>query len=198
MTVKYLVCSPGRSGSIFVALTISLSLGVKTVMSNQEPLPDTSQPLVYHSHDAQLQLPDHDIQVVHVTRRNLFGEITSAIICEQYNEWFNYSGQGLPFVADLNMFEEKYNWHKYWHHAHQSLTQYQNRHYLTFEDFIGRSEVICSELNIPIVKNVRTQKSPYSSSNILNIHELLQKFLQLESQAAPEIVAEHWKDRQSK
>jgi hypothetical protein len=198
MAVKYLVCSPGRSGSIFVTLTIARSLGLKAIMSTQTPLPKTDEPLVYHSHDAQLQLLDQDIQVIHVTRRDLFNEIISAVMCEQYNEWYNYSGLGQPFVADLNVFENKYHWHKYWHRAHHSLTRYQNRRYLTFENFIGRSEVICRELNIPSVTDVYTQKNPYLSSNILNIYDLSQRFLQLESTAQPARNAEHWTDQRSK
>jgi hypothetical protein len=196
MSVKYLVCSPGRSGSIFVTLAIARSLGLRSVFSNQEPLPNTDKPIVYHSHDAQLQLPDQDIQVVHVSRHDLFNEIISAVICEQYNEWFRYSGQGQPFVADLLTFENKYRWHKNWHRAHHELTQYQNRHYLKFEDFIGRSEVVCQSLNIPVVQ-IRTQKSPYSASNILNIQELSQRFAELESAEPAEIQAEQWKDQRA-
>lgn len=198
MTVKYLVCSAGRSGSIFVALTIAQSLHMRLVMSNQEPLPNTNEPIVYHSHDAQLQLPDQpDLQVIHVTRNDLFSEIVSAVICEQYNEWFRYSGNGQPFVADLDIFEQKYNWHKNWHRAHHALTHYTNRHYLKFEDFIGRSEVICQQLNIPSVIT-RTKKSPYSSKNILNIDQLTQRFNELEAAIDQEIQAEQWKDQKSK
>jgi len=196
MSVKYLVCSPGRSGSIFVTLAIARSLGLRAVFSNQTPLINTDNPIVYHSHDAQLQLPDQDIHVVHVSRRDLFNEIISAVICEQYNEWFNYSGHGQPFVADLLTFENKYWWHKNWHRAHHELTRYQNRHYLNFEDFIGRSEVICQSLNIPVVQ-IKTQKSPYSFSNILNIQELSQRFVELESTELAEIQAEQWKDQRA-
>jgi hypothetical protein len=198
MTVKYLVCSAGRSGSIFVALTIAQSLKMRLVMSNQEPLPNTDQPVVYHSHDAQLQLPDQtDLQVIHVTRKDLFSEIISAVICEQYNEWFGYSGNGQPFVADLNIFEQKYNWHKNWHRAHHALTQYNNRHYLKFEEFIGRSEVICQQLNIPVV-STHTQKSPYSLKNILNLEQLTQRFVELEATSDLSFQAEQWKDQRSK
>jgi len=197
MTVKYLVCSAGRSGSIFVALTIAQSLGMRLVMSNQEPLPATAESMVYHSHDAQLQLPDQpDLQVIHVTRNDLFSEIVSAMICEQYNEWFRYSGNGQPFVADLDIFEQKHNWHKNWHRAHHALTHYTNRHYLKFEDFIGRSEVVCQQLNIPSVIT-RTKKSPYSSKNILNIDQLTQRFAELESTEPAEIQAEQWKDQRA-
>jgi hypothetical protein len=197
MTVKYLIASAGRSGSIFVALTIAQSLRMRLVMSNQEPLPDTNEPLVYHSHDAQLQLPDQDLQVIHVTRDDVFGEIISAVICEQYNEWSSYSGNGQPFIADLDIFEQKYNWHKNWHLAHHALTKYKNRHYLKFEDFIGRSDVICKQLDIPLVIT-RTQKSPYSSKNILNIDQLLQRFTELEAVGQVEFRPEQWKDQRSK
>jgi hypothetical protein len=197
MTVKYLVASAGRSGSIFVALTIAQSLRLRLVMSNQEPLPDTDEPIVYHSHDAQLQLPDQDLQVVHVTRDGVFGEIISAVICEQYNEWSRYSGKGQPFVADLDVFEQKYNWHKNWHRAHHTLTKYKNRHYLKFEDFIGRSDVVCKQLNIPLVIT-RTQKSPYSSKNILNLEQLTQRFVELEAATGLDFQAEQWKDLRSK
>lgn len=197
MSVKYIVCSPGRSGSIFVSMTIARSLNMRLIMSNQTALPATSEPIVYHSHDAQLQLPDQDITVVHVTRSDLFAEIVSAIICEQYNEWFDYSGKGQPFVADMEVFEQKYNWHKNWHRAHHKLTQYTNRRYLKFEEFIGRSEVVCQQLGIPVV-NIRTQKSPYSQANILNLAQLQQRFVELEATEPVEFQAEQWKDLRAK
>jgi hypothetical protein len=196
MTIKYMVCSPGRSGSIFVATTIAKSLRIRPVMSNQESLPFSKSPIVYHSHDAQLQL-DLDIPVLHVMRKNLYAEIISAIICEQYNEWTVYTGNKPPFVADLEIFEQKYIWHKYWHQAHRALTQYHNRQVLVFEDFIGRSEIVCSQLNIPLV-SMQTNKSPYSEQNILNIDELKEKFNKLESM--PPMTtwnAEDWKDKRS-
>ncbi len=191
MPVKYLVCSPGRSGSIFVSMTIAQSLNMRLVI--QESLPDTNEPVVYHSHDARLQLPDQDITVVHVTRNDLFGEIVSAIISEQYNEWFNYSGKGQPFLADIGMFEQKYYWHKNWHRAHHELTHYRDRRYLKFEDFIGCSKVVCQQLNIPVVSTF-TQKSPYSQRNILNLAQLQQRFVELQATEQVEFQAEQWKD----
>lgn len=193
MAVKYLVCSPGRSGSIFVTLTIAHSLGIRPIMSNKSPLPVNDIPVVYHSHDAQLQL-DPDVPVLHVTRNDVFAEIISAVISEQYNEWAQYSGNKPPFVADVAMFENKYYWHKYWHHAHRALTHYNNRRVLVFEEFIGNSQLLCDQLGIPRV-HYKTEKSPYSQNNILNIAELREKFAQLEAVPPPDSWdREHWKD----
>lgn len=166
-------------------------------MSNQEWLVDNNIPIVYHSHDAQLQL-DPDTPVLHVIRKDLFNEIISAVISEQYNEWYSYTGNKSPFTADLCMFEQKYFWHKHWHNAHRALTNYTNRQDLIFEEFIGKSEVICNQLNIPIV-TFNTNKSPYSQANILNINELKEKFSELEAQpTSVQRVAEQWKDSRVK
>lgn len=197
MTIKYLIVSPGRSGSIFVALTISQSLRIPAVMSNQSALPNTSKSFVYHSHDAQLQL-DPDIPVLHIMRKDLFAEIISAVISEQYNEWAIYTGNKPPFVADLEMFDQKYRWHKYWHQAHRALTKYNHRQILNFEEFIGRSELICDQLQIPQVR-FQTSKSPYSQKNILNIDELKNRFAQLEQEPEPETWnSNEWKDLKAK
>ncbi len=197
MAIKYLVCSPGRSGSIFVTLTIAKSLKIRSVMSNISQLPNNDEPIVYHTHDAQLQL-DSNIPVLHIVRKNLFAEIISAIICEEYNEWFRYTGNKDPFVADLDRFEEKYFWHKHWHAAHRAMTNYKHRQELSFEEFIGSSETICDQLQIPRVQ-VETDKSPYSVDNIINIQELRHKFNSLEQQPSPNSWdPEQWKDRRSK
>jgi len=197
MAVKYIVGSPGRSGSIFVALTIAKSLGIRAVMSNQEPMPQSSNLIVYHSHDAQLQL-NSDIPVLHVMRKNLYAEIISAMVCEQYNEWAFYTGNKPPFVADLEMFEQKYFWHKYWHQAHRELTHYTNRKILVFEDFIGHSEILCDQLEISRIK-IQTNKNLYSENNILNANELKEKFDELESMPPPATwKAQEWKDNRAK
>lgn len=197
MSVAYIVGSPGRSGSIFVALTIAKSLKIRAVMSNQEALVENSVPVVYHTHDAQRQL-NFDTPMLHIVRRDLFAEIISATVCEEYNEWFHYSGNKPPFVADPEVFEQKYHWHKYWHQAHRALTHYTNRQELIFEEFIGRSEVVCDTLGIPRV-SVTTNKNPYSAANILNINELRDKFDQLELLPPPAAWdPEQWKDLKSK
>jgi hypothetical protein len=197
MSVSYIVGSPGRSGSIFVALTIARSLNIRAVMSNQEPLAEDDTPVVYHSHDAQRQL-DPNTTMLHIIRRYVFAEIVSATVCEQYNEWFYYTGNKPPFAADIEQFEQKYHWHKYWHQAHRALTYYCNRQELVFEDFIGRSEVVCDALGIPRV-HVSTKKNPYSADNILNIDQLKHRFNELESQPAPTTWdPEQWKDLKAK
>jgi hypothetical protein len=177
MGVKYLVASPGRSGSIFVTMTIAKSLRLQSVFSLSTENINSAVSIVRHTHDATLQLPNHDIVVVQPYRCNLFKELVSAVISETYNEWSDnsYTGNREPFVCDLDLFRIKYIWHKKWHQAFEHYTVYSNRVYLCFEDFIGNSSAVCKALDIPTC-NLKTQKSPYSENNILNIDQLQQEF----------------------
>lgn len=181
MGVRYLVASPGRSGSIFVTVTIAKSLQLTPVFSWPQENTNDHTPLVLHSHNAKLQLPDDNIVVVQPYRRNLFKELVSAVIGETYNEWSDesYSGQGAPFVCDINLFRTKYAWHKKWRQAFEYYTSYTNRVYLCFEDFIGNSLAVCESLGIPKVYHT-SKKSPYSENTILNIDQLRLEFEKLE------------------
>lgn len=178
--MNYLIASPGRSGSIFVTQTIGQSLKRSTQYSHRLSADNLPQSFIYHTHDATLQLPDHDLTVIQPQRKDLFAEIVSALIAEHYNQWTEYTPEQTPFVADLDMCYDKYVWHKYWHKAFETLTRYQHRIYLTFEQFIGRSAVVCKALGIPSVDLV-TQKSPHSVKNILNIEQVKSLFDKLEN-----------------
>lgn len=182
MNVKYLVASPGRTGSIFVANTIATSLNYTIVFDSNlllTPAPQDNRPLVYHSHDATLQLND-EIIVIQPYRRNIFNAITSAVISEKYREWHNYTGNQQPFNADLTVFKEQYIWHKYWGQMFDQSTNYIHKVKLCFDEFVGNSSTICNSLNIPLVHYVST-KSPYKNS-IINIDELVEYYNELEKE----------------
>jgi hypothetical protein len=181
MNIKYLVASPGRSGSIFVTATIAKSLNYRAMFSPAQQNINLNTPMVRHTHDATLQLPDNEIIVVQPYRQNLFRELISAVIAETYNEWSDssYTGNGTPFVCDLEMFTNKYVWHKKWHQAFEYYTVYSRRIHLCFEEFIGNSAAVCQALDIPVV-DLATKKSPYSENNILNVDQLQQEFEKLE------------------
>lgn len=182
MNIKYLIASPGRTGSIFVAHTIARSLGYEVVFDSNlliTPAPENNTPVVYHSHDATLQF-DKDIIVIQPYRKNIFNAIISAVISEEYREWNIYTGNKLPFVADLEIFKEQYIWHRYWNKMFTQSTKYNNRINLCFDDFIGDSQKICSSLNIPLTSYTSTM-SPYKN-NVLNVIELEEYYKQLEKE----------------
>jgi hypothetical protein len=179
MQIKYIIASPGRSGSIFVANTISRSLGYTVIYASHTTVLENNMPPIYHTHDATFQIPDNNLIVVQPYRKDIFKEIISAVIAEKYNEWFVYSNKQEPFVVDLETFKNKYQWHKNWHRAFEHYTRYKYRKYLCFEDFIGNSIKICNYLGIPEVK-YHSEKSPYTTQQILNFDELQEEFIKLE------------------
>jgi hypothetical protein len=187
MNIKYLVASPGRTGSIFVAHTIAQSLGYKVVFDNNlliTPAPKNNIPVIYHSHDVTLQF-DEDIIVIQPYRKNIFNAIVSAVISEEYREWNNYTGNKQPFVADLEIFKEQYIWHRYWDKMFTRSTKYNNRINLCFDDFIGDSQKVCLSLNIPLT-SYTSIISPYKN-NVLNITELEEYYKQLEQEFTADI-----------
>jgi len=181
MPIKYLVASPGRSGSVFVSWVMAKSLNLQPIYSDWRKL-TVDQPAVLHSHEAKLQL-DKDVTVIQVHRRDVFAQVISAIIAEEYNEWRVYQvTDKQPFVADIDKFYDKYVWHKKWHQAFEYYTQYTNVQHVWFEDFIGNAERLCDLLNIPKKDDLpKSQKSPYNQNYILNIEQLKQEFRRLEN-----------------
>jgi hypothetical protein len=180
MAIEYLVASPGRSGSVFACLVIAKALDMRVIAGNWRNF-SLDRPTVLHSHEAKLQI-HKDVCVVQVHRKDVFAQVISAIIAEQYNEWASYDPVGKqPFVADIDTFYDKYTWHKKWHQAFEHYTQYTNVQHVWFEDFIGDAEKLCALLNIPTKPNLpKSQKSPYGHERILNIDQLQQEYQRLE------------------
>jgi len=200
MIIKYIIASPGRSGSIFTANVISKSLGYPIIFANHKKTLENTAPVILHTHDATFQIPDNNLIVVQPYRRDIFKELISAVIAEKYKEWFTYSNNQQPFIVDLPTFRNKYQWHKHWHRAFEHYTKYKHRKYLCFEDFIGDSIKICKYLDIPPVTYC-SDKSPYNKQQILNFDELQQEFISLELnpylQNEP-IETQNWTDRKVK
>jgi hypothetical protein len=177
--LKFVVASPGRCGSVFTTMVLCKSLNLLPLFTNNTERIVTNKPFVMHLHDATWLIPDH-VRIVCPRRRNLLKETLSAVISEQFQEWNNYTGQHSPFLADIEMFEIKYIWHKKWFKAFDHYQKNQDKTFIYFEDFIGNSENLCGLLNIPTV-TIQSQKSPYDPYQyILNIKELEKKFLELE------------------
>jgi hypothetical protein len=195
MNLKYVVASPGRSGSVFTTLVIANSLK-QTALFNDNEITNINSPSILHTHNAHLQV-DKTIPVICVQRKNLFNEIISAVIAEHYQEWNTYTNTGEPFVVDADLFETKYIWHKWWHRAFNHYTDYTNKTYLIFEDFIGNSQRLCNILNIPEV-NYQSQPSIRKPSEcILNLNHLQERFTMLENNSefqASDITKYDWVD----
>lgn len=172
MTVKYLVASPGRSGSLYVARAISRSTGLR-IISDAETHKDVTTPVIYHTHHATLQLADDDLTVVCCTRKDLYATTISAIIGEVSNEWGKYTGNQKPFTVSRDMVEQKYVWNRWWQQQFDTLNTYKNKVYLGFEEFTKNPNVIFDTLNIPAV-DVPVIKSPYTEQHIVNIDEVKQ------------------------
>lgn len=181
MTIQYLVASPGRSGSIFACSVVARAMHLYPIYGNWRNLP-LVRPSVLHSHEAKLQL-NPDVKVIQVHRRNVFAQIISAMIAEEYNQWSNYDATNKkPFVANIDQFFDKYIWHKKWHQAFEHYTQYKNVQHVWFEDFIGNAEKLCTLLNIPQTSNLpHSKKSPFGEHYISNIERLKKEFNHLEN-----------------
>jgi len=172
--LKYIVASPGRSGSVFTTLVIAKSLKLNVLFDDKE-LINIDSPSILHTHNAHFQT-DKNIPVICVQRKNLFNEIISAVIAEHYQEWNTYTSTGEPFVVDAELFETKYIWHKWWHDAFNYYTDYVNKTYILFEDFIGNSQYLCNALNIPNVSYQSCASIRKPSEYILNLDYLKEQF----------------------
>lgn len=180
MTVKYLVASPGRSGSLYVARAISRSTGLR-IISDAENYKTITSPVVYHTHHATLQLEDsEDLTVVCCTRSNLYATTISAIIGEISNEWGNYTGNQKPFNISRDTVEQKYVWNRWWQHQFDALNTYKNKIYLEFEEFTKNPNLIFDTLGIPVA-DVPVIKSPYTEQHIINIEEVKQWISEFEN-----------------
>lgn len=196
MNIKYMVASPGRSGSIFITLAVSRSLGLMPVFDNQGFDTSSTRSMILHTHDAMLQLPNDPV-VICPSRDNLFKEVCSAVIAEHYNEWYDYTDNHQPFVADLDQFDVKYIWHKRWLEAFEHYTKYTNKIYLKFEEFIGNSVKLCQLLGIPPVEYVSKPSPRRPEQCIINFQQIKDRFVELESDLAlKQIPVEYynWKD----
>jgi hypothetical protein len=155
-------------------MVIAKSLNLTPLFESKKVL-TVDRPAVLHTQDARFQA-NKDIPVICVQRKNLFNEVISAVIAEHYQEWNTYTTVGDPFVADLNVLEQKYIWHKWWHKAFNHYTIYTNKTYITFEDFIGNSQQLCNILSIPEI-NYQSQpalRKPHEC--ILNFDQLIETF----------------------
>jgi hypothetical protein len=172
--LKYVVASPGRTGSVFTTLVIAKSLKLNKLFDDRD-LINLNSPSILHTHNAHCQV-DKNIPVVCVQRKNLFNEVISAVIAEHYQEWNTYTNTGEPFEVDAELFETKYIWHKWWHKAFNHYTDYTNKTYIMFEDFIGNSRYLCNLLNIPIVDFQSCASIRKPSECILNFEHLKEQF----------------------
>lgn len=167
-----MIASPGRVGSLHVARAISISTGFKIVNDYTINKQQIEGPLIYHTHNATLQLPDTDnLTVVCCTRKNLYASTISAIIGEMTNEWGSYSGTCKPFTVDKDTVEQKYVWHRWWQYKFDTLTSYKNKFYLEFETFTKNTDMIFETLNLPKAE-VPIVKSPYTEQHIININDV--------------------------
>lgn len=173
MSLQYIVASPGRAGSVFTTLVISNSLKLTPLFDVGLVSNETQS--VLHTHDPCFQA-DKNIPVICTQRKNLFDQIISSYMANQYQEWYQYTDNGDSFVADINIFEKKYTWYKFWNRAFDTHTTYLNKTYITFEDFIGNSRKLCNILNIPEIDFQSQQSMRNPQEYILNYSQLKEKF----------------------
>ena len=188
MNIKYLVMSPGRSGSVFVARAISKATNMPLITDYTINKP-ISGPVIYHSHKAELQIEDtDDLTVVCCIRKNLYATTISSVIGDSTGEWGYYTGKKLPFVADRNTVEQKYVWNRWWHQKFEQSTRYKNKVYLDFDEFTKTPSLIFDKLNLQQT-TVNVIKSPYRENHILNIDEVNQWYHSFENDSSLEKLA---------
>jgi hypothetical protein len=179
MNLKYIVASPGRSGSVFTTVVVAKSLKLTALFDDNESL-NIDSPAILHTHNAHFQANKHT-PVICVHRKSLFNEIVSAVIAEHYQEWNTYTNAGDPFLVDANLFKTKYIWHKWWHKAFDHYTDYTAKTHIVFEDFIGNSKHLCNILNIPVVNHQSQQSIRKPDECILNLAQLKDVFNMFEN-----------------
>jgi len=171
MTKKYLIASPGRTGSV------SLSAYIKKLF---EILEIDSQ--IYGTHDATLQMSE-DTVVICSRRRDRWQHTVSSVIAQSTNQWTSYQDQNNRFKVKLEDFENKYVWNLRWFDAFEYYTRYTHKIDLFFEEWIHDMSLINQSLGLSrqVVVDCKFNVSPYKPDLIENLDHLKTFFLELEN-----------------
>lgn len=133
------------------------------------------------THDPKLQL-DSDIPVILVKRRDLFKQTISGVLANHYQEWTEYTNKDGTFVADKNIFANKYIWNIRWFEAFNHYTTYKSKTEIFFEDILQNLLLINHAANLPHQEiELKSEKSPYGLDRIENLSEIKEFFNQLEN-----------------
>jgi len=180
MINRYLISSPGRTGSHIVTACIR-SAGM----------------LAMHTHNPFLKTDNDRITgLILVLRKNLFDAIMSNFIAQHTNQYTRYEKIIIdPFNVNLTDFKDQYCKHKWYADSHDFIRPYGLIKTLYFENFINDYDYIFKELNLiknldlvssPKVKNTLSAKAPYNYLDVIIDHqECRQLFDHLEQTEFP-------------
>ena len=144
-------------------------------------LMDRPNKFVLQTHDPKLQL-DASIPVVLVKRSDLFAQTLSGVIADHYGEWTKYTNKDGTFIADPEIFENKYVWNLRWFDAFDHFTRYDSKFEIWFEEFIIDPTIINKTIGLPdLAIEIETEKSPYGADRIENLSEIKELFRRLEN-----------------
>lgn len=178
MISRYLISSPGRSGSHIVAAMIQ---------SADLPIIHTHYPLFPTDDDTKTGL-------IIVQRRDLFATIMSNIIVNHTGQTTEYTKTDFePFTVTYEQFATQYNWHRWYYDNHDFSRPWGLIKTLYFEDFINNYNFVLQELNLvkkpklilelgnpELVEQFNpnfTVKAPYNYRQLIINHEECREFL---------------------
>lgn len=169
---KFIICSPGRTGSIMIARALSTVLHKEVKYIDETKSIDTSDWIV-HNHNTRLTVPNKQEWILIISRRrDNFKGVVSHLIAEITNEYNTYSNQKFPQTyVPIDSFkkicQQRNNFYK-----ELDFNNYYAVLDIYLEDVLQYPYYLFEQLGQKIKMPIKTSKCPYGSELISNFKEL--------------------------
>jgi hypothetical protein len=171
---KFIVVSPGRTGSIMIARAISEQ--IKKPVTYNEVSVDSR---IVHSHRANIIVENKNDWVLVIShRRDTFKGALSQLIANRTNEFNGYSKQLFhPKPIDLYEFDQHLKYRKLFYKS-IDRSGYAKVVDLCLEDLLQYPYYLFENLGVPNIKMViKTEVCPYGKEIVSNYAELMDHWL---------------------